>query len=159
MPQNQGKLGNLLPLLAQLEQSGLARILVQEVGNVLQSATVVLRHGRFDRVVLGMAGGERIVGMTTAQAAVVLLLGHGGGSSGGLGMMLVRGLRVHPSRVGLWILVMAEDVWVWHHFGGVGALAEGGGRWAVDYSGDVEGSSRSEPKIVCAFPGYLSPRS
>lgn len=44
MPQDQRKLRDLLPLLAELEEGLLARVLVEQVGDVLHSATVVLGH-------------------------------------------------------------------------------------------------------------------
>ncbi len=44
VPQNQGQLWDLLPLLGELQQCGLARVLVEEIGNVLQGPAVVLRH-------------------------------------------------------------------------------------------------------------------
>lgn len=44
MPQDQGELGDLLPLLTELEEGLLARVLVEQVGNVLHGATVILGH-------------------------------------------------------------------------------------------------------------------
>lgn len=44
MPQDQRKLRDLLPLLAELEEGLLARVLVEQVGDVLHGATVVLGH-------------------------------------------------------------------------------------------------------------------
>lgn len=44
VPQDQGKLRDLFPLLAELQESLLARVLVEEIGDVLHGATVVLRH-------------------------------------------------------------------------------------------------------------------
>lgn len=44
VPQDQGELRNLFALLAELQEGLLARVLVEEIGNVLHGATVVLGH-------------------------------------------------------------------------------------------------------------------
>lgn len=44
MPQDQRELGDLFPLLAELKEGLLARVLVEQVGDVLHGATVVLGH-------------------------------------------------------------------------------------------------------------------
>lgn len=124
MPQDQSQLRNLLALLAQFKQSGLARVFIQKIGNILQSAPVIFRHRGLKRCLLGMGlsqGIDTIVG--AGNAVVVLLLGNVGSSSGGggLGMLaeLVMGcLLVQPGRVGLGVLVVSVDVRVRHHLCG-----------------------------------------
>lgn len=119
MPQDKGKLRDLLALLAQFQQGRLAGALVEEIGYVLQGAAVVLRD-RLDGRLLHVAGIERVdVAVGTGEAAVVLLLGDIRGSGGGLGVVLVVGLLVDPGRVGLGILVMSVDMRVRHHLDGL----------------------------------------
>lgn len=119
VPQDKGKLRDLLALLAELQQGRLAGALVEEIGYVLQCAAVVLRD-RLDGRLLHVAGIERVdVAVGTGEAAVVLLLGDIRGSGGGLGVVLVVGLLVDPGRVGLGILVMSVDMRVRHHLGGL----------------------------------------
>lgn len=117
MPQDQRKLRDLLPLLAKLEEGLLARVLVEQVGNVLHSATVVLGHvGVVCRSVLvdGIEGVCMVRGRV--DAAVVGLLGGGGGSSSLLSLgMLVVGLGwVNPGTV-LWEVLVAVHGVVGHH--------------------------------------------
>lgn len=111
MPQDERELGNLLALLAQLEQGALARVLIKKVGDVLQRPAVVLGYRRLEGCLLGMALGEGANAVVGAgDAIVMLLLGDVGGSRGGLSMVLVRRLLVHPGRVGLGVLVVGVDV-------------------------------------------------
>lgn len=42
MPEYKSQLGNLLPLLAQLKQGGLARVLAQQIGDVAEGSAVIL---------------------------------------------------------------------------------------------------------------------
>ena len=117
VPQDQSQLGNLLALLAQLQQSSLASVLVQEVGDVLQGAPVLL--GNVQRGVRAMSlgqGANAVVG--ASETIVVLLLGDGSSCGGSLGMVGMRRLRIVPGRVGLRVLVVAVDgVGIWHHLG------------------------------------------
>lgn len=46
VPQDQGKLRDLFPLLAELQESLLARVLVEKICDILHGATVVLGHVR-----------------------------------------------------------------------------------------------------------------
>lgn len=108
VPQDQGKLRDLLPLLAELEESLLARVLVEKICDVLHGATVVLGHiGVLGAAILmdsiegvGVVGGGR-------DAVVVSLLGGcgGGGGSSLLGVLVVV-LGMHPGRRLLGIMVL-----------------------------------------------------
>ena len=158
MPQDQGELGHLLPLLAQLQQGGLARVLVEQVGDVLQRAAVVLGHRGLERVVLGVGlgqGAETVVG--AGEAVVVLLLSDTGGGGGGLGVVLVRRLLVHPGRLGLGILVVAVEVRIRHHFGDrpLGADERGELSGAAQLGGEGETQAGRSRRGI----GYLSPGS
>ena len=118
VPQNQRELGNLFSLFTELQERALARVLVQEIGNVLQRPAVVLGHGRLEGIVLGMGLGHDAGGIVRAGNAIVVLLLSDVGSSGrSLGVVLVRRLLVHPGRVGLRILVVSVDVRIGHHLG------------------------------------------
>ena len=131
MPQNQGQLGNLLSFLAKLQERALARVLVQQVGDVLQRPTVVLGHGRLESTLLGMGLGQDASGVVGAgNAVVVLLLGDIGSGGSSLGVVLVRRLLMHPGRVGLGVLVVAVDVWIGHHLG-CGRLREADVGWNI----------------------------
>src|SRR3569833_641457 len=120
VPQDQCQLGDLLSLLAELEEGGLARVLVEQVGDVAHGAAVVFRDG-LQVAILGVGGGQGAGGIVRARdAAIVLLLGSRGGGGGGgglLGVVLMRGrLRVHPGRRGLGrVLVVTVQVRVLHH--------------------------------------------
>jgi hypothetical protein len=134
VPQDQGQLWNLFPLLAELQQRGFPGILVEEVGNVLEGTPVVLGYRCLQSIVLRVGRCEVVHVVDGAgDTVVVLLLGHVGGGGGGLCMVLVRILLVHPGRIGLWILMVSVDVRVWHHFGSgrVGAVVGLIGGWAV----------------------------
>lgn len=117
VPQDQRELRDLLPLLAELKEGLLARVLVEQVGNVLHSATVVLGHvGVVCRGVLV----DRIQGVRMVRggvdATIVGLLGGGGGGCCllSLGMLVVGLGRVHPRSV-LWEVLMAVHGVVGHH--------------------------------------------
>ena len=56
MPEDKGQLWDLLPFLAKLEEGGLARVLTEEIGDVVEGATVILGDVLEARV-LGMSGG------------------------------------------------------------------------------------------------------
>lgn len=119
VPQDEGKLWDLLALFAELQQGSLARVLVEQVGDVGHGAAVVLGYVVV-AAILGMGGEVVGVGMGAGDAVVVLLLGDRGGGGSGLllGMLVVRGLLVHPRRVGLRVeLVMSVDVRRGHHLG------------------------------------------
>lgn len=117
MPQDQGELRDLFPLLAELKKGLLARVLVEQVCNVLHGATVVLGHVR---VVCGGILVDRIQGIRMVRrgvdATVMGLLGGGGSSSSllSLGMLVVGLGRVHPGSV-LWEVLMAVHGVVGHH--------------------------------------------
>lgn len=121
MPEDQGQFGNLLSLLAKLQERGLPGVLVQQVGDVLQRPAVVVRDHRFNGIILRMGGsGEGIhIVMCAGHAVVVLLLGNIGGGGGSLGMLVVGSLLVKPGRVGLGVLVVAVDMRILHHLGNV----------------------------------------
>ena len=127
MPENERELGNLLALLAELQERSLSGILIEQVGNVLEGAAVVLRNNRLEGILLCVAGGEGAHGvMGTGDAVVMLLLGNTGGLGLGLDVVLVRRLLVHPGRVGLRVLMMSVDVRTWHHLHGRGVVGGGG---------------------------------
>lgn len=120
MPQDQGELWDLLTLLAELEEGLLAGVLVEQVGNVLHGATVVLGH-------IGVVCGSVLVGSVQSicmgrrgvDAIVVGLLGVLDGGGGGslllsLSMLVVRLGRVHPGSV-LGEVLMAVHGVVGHH--------------------------------------------
>ena len=94
VPENQRKLGNLLALLAQLQQRCLARGGLHELRYPLEDAPVLFRHADLAclRVVRRTARNHVVSGETGAvvasDSAVVLLLGGGGGSSSSLGLCL-----------------------------------------------------------------------
>ena len=119
VPQDQGKLRDLLALLAELEEGLLARVLVEEIGNVLHGATVVLRHVGVLGATILMDGvqGVGVVG-SCRDAIVVSLLGSGGGSGGGslLGVLVVA-LRMHPGGRLLRIMVLPIHGVIRHHLG------------------------------------------
>lgn len=119
MPEDQGQFGNLLSLLAELQERGLPGILIQQIGNILQCTAVVVRDHRLNGIILRMGGGgEGIhIVMCAGHAVVVLLLGNIGGGGGSLGVLMVRGLLVKPGRVGLGVLVVAVDMGILHHLG------------------------------------------
>lgn len=119
MPQNQGQFGNLFPLLAKLQERSLPGILVQQIGNVLQRAAVVVRNHGLNGIILRMGGGGEGIHIVVCagHAVIVLLLGNIGGGGGGLGVLVVRGLLVKPGRVGLGVLVVAVDMGILHHLG------------------------------------------
>lgn len=114
VPQNKGQLGHLLAFLTELQQGGLARALVEQVGDVVQGAAVVLRYVVEARVLdvhgrVLVRGGD--IEMGTGHAAIVALLGGGGGGGNSgllLGLvLLVTGLLVHPLLAVGVVLVMA----------------------------------------------------
>ena len=122
MPENQGKLGHLLALLAQLQQSRLARGWLHELRNPIEYAPVLFRHADLGvglHVVRGAAGYDAVAGdscpIVARDPLVVLLLGLRGGSggSGSLRLSLRRlrlGLRLELTVLGymvVWVLVVA----------------------------------------------------
>lgn len=117
MPQDQRELGDLFPLLAQLEQGLLARVLVEQVGNVLHSATVVLGH---IGVVCGGVLVDGIQGVCMVRGGVdATVVGLLGGSCCcrcllSLSMLVVGLGRVHPGSV-LWEVLMAVHGVIGHH--------------------------------------------
>lgn len=127
VPQDQGKLWDLLSLLAEFQQSLFTRSLAQEVGDIAHSATVVLGH------VWVLGGGVLVNGAEDIR--VVWVGGHAavmglGGSSGDslLLSMLVVGLLLlnlllllHPGRGVLRIVVLAavHGGVIWHHLDGL----------------------------------------
>ncbi len=118
VPQDKRQLWDLLSLLAQLKEGSLSSILVQKIRNVGECSAVVLGHGAFALdVFLGMVRINAVHVAVGWHAAVVTLMGGicGGGGSG-LGMLLVRGLLMNPSGLGVAIL-MTIKVWVGHHLG------------------------------------------
>lgn len=123
VPQDKCQLGYLFPLLAELQQGRLARVLIKQIGDVLQCPSIVLRDGRIQRALLRVALRQGIDAIVSAsQAAVILLLGHIHSTlSSGLDVVLVRCLLVHPGRVRLGILVVAIYVRVGHHLVGGGS--------------------------------------
>lgn len=121
VPQDQGKLRNLLALLAQLQKGLFAGALVQQIGNVGHGAAVVLGH-------VGIVGGRILVdgveGVRMASGGgdtvEVSLLGSGGCSGSLLGMLMMR-LLVHPGRGFLRIVMLAAvHGMVGHHLDVVG---------------------------------------
>ena len=122
MPQDQSQFWDLLALLAELQQSSLPSVLVEQVGDVGQCSTIVLRHRGLNIAILSMSCRQStrvIVG--SGDAVVVSLLRNGGGGGGScclLGMLVVTRL-VHPrGRVALRVVVMlAVHVWIGHHLG------------------------------------------
>lgn len=126
MPQDQGELRHLLALFTQLQESLLASVLVQQIGNVRHGATIVLRHVGVIGcgVLMHSIEGIRMTGGGGNTVEVRLL---GGGSSGGsLLSMLVMRLLVHPSRGFLRVVMLAAvHGMVGHHLDDL----RGGPRW------------------------------
>jgi len=126
MPEDQRQLWDLLPLFAELQQGSLACVLVQQISDVLKGPAVVFGDG-LERGVLsvGLRQGIDVIVSTCDAIIMLLLLNYvgSGGSSSGLSMVLlllvVGGLLVHPSRVGLGVLVVAvttiDSMLTWHH--------------------------------------------
>jgi len=52
VPQNQSQLGNLFPLLTQLEESAFARLRVHHLGDPLEYAAVLVTNGAVARLEL-----------------------------------------------------------------------------------------------------------
>lgn len=129
MPQDEGQLGNLLALLAQLEESGLAGVLVEQIGNIGHGAAVVLGDvvvGSILGVGGDLAAADGRVAASSEAAEVLLLLDHGGGGGGCGGLLLLLrmgmvggGLLVHPRLVSALgrELVVSVDVRRGHHLG------------------------------------------
>ena len=125
MPQYERQLGDLLPLLAKLEEGGLARVLTEKVGDVAQGATVVLgdifepgvldvatgRRSRSSGGGDGSGGGGHVAGgggivVGVGEAVVVLLLGGGEGDLLLLGLVLGLMLMLVLMLVGLVLMLM-----------------------------------------------------
>lgn len=118
VPQDHSQFGNLLSLLAELQEGGFARGVVEEVGDESHGATVVLGQS-LDACLLEMpAHGCAHVG-AALDAAVVLLLGGIDGRLLRLVLLLIVG-RVHPRRVGM-VVVVLLTVHVGRRSGGRGA--------------------------------------
>lgn len=119
VPEDQGQFGDLLSLLAKLQQRSLPGIFIQQVGNVLKCTAVVVRDDGLNGIILRVGGGGKGVHIVVCagQTVVVLLLGNIGGGGSSLGMLMVRGLLVKPGRVGLGVLVVAVDMGILHHLG------------------------------------------
>lgn len=101
MPEDQGELGDLFPLLTQLEKRSLTRVLVQEVGDILHGTAVVLGDILGETGFLSVGRGQSANRVVSSRYPVIVLLlrSIGGGSGGlglGLGMVLMGGLLVHP---------------------------------------------------------------
>lgn len=117
MPQDQRELGDLFPLLTELKEGLLARVLVEQVCNVLHGAAVVLGHVG---VVCGGILVDRIQGVRVVRRGVdSTVVGLLGGSCCGscllsLGMLVVGLGRVHPRSI-LWEVLMAVHGVVGHH--------------------------------------------
>lgn len=125
MPENEGELWDLLPLLAEFQESSLAGVFVEEVGNVGHGAAVVFGDVIMGRL-LGVGGelvADRVVGVGGETTEVLLLLDRGGGGGGGLlllgmGVVSTR-LLVHPRLLRALgrELVVSVDVRRGHHHG------------------------------------------
>lgn len=115
MPQDQGKLGDLLTLLAQLEEGLLAGVLVEEVCDVGHGTTVVLGHVGVvgARVLVDGVEGIRMAGRRSDTVEVGLLGGGGGGSS--LLSVLVMRLLVHPGGGFLGVVMLTVHGVAGHH--------------------------------------------
>lgn len=115
MPQDQGELGDLFSLLAELQESLLTGIFIQEIGNVGHGAAVVLGHVRVVGSRILMDGIES-VGMTGrgCDPVEVSLLGGSSSSSSLLGMVLMA-LLMHPGGGFLRIVMLAVHGVVGHH--------------------------------------------
>lgn len=146
VPENQGELGHLLTLLAELKQGRFTRCFVQQVSNVLEGTAVIFGHGSIKVILLRMGSSQGIYRVVGGRYSVVVLLlcGIGRGRSR-LSMMLVGSLLMNPGCVGLGILVMSVDMGVSRHHlcryprrGGY--RVEDGGRRAVVAESEEVGS-------------------
>lgn len=141
VPQNEGELWNLFPLLTQLKKSCLSGALVQQVGNKGHGAPIVLGYVLVTSFLsMHSCQGSRIV--VVRKAAVVLLLRSRCCScscSRLLSVLVMGWLLVHPRTAVAWSAELeVAIVRTRHHFGiggacqtrtgAVGALA-GQGRW------------------------------
>lgn len=101
MPEDQGKLGHLLPLLAQLQKRRLPRVRLHQLGNPLQHAPVLLGHANLAvalKVICRSSRDDAAAGhgctVVARDAIVVLLLSLGCGLRGGSGLRLSLSLRL-----------------------------------------------------------------
>lgn len=120
VPQNQGKLWDLLALLAKLKKSRFPCFLVQKISNECQGPPVLLCNiVHYARILSEWLDSANCDIVARSDSIIMLLLSYRrGGCSSLLGMLLMMALLVHPcllTRMWVILLLVGENVWPGEH--------------------------------------------
>ena len=127
MPEDEGQLWDLLPLLTEFKQSRLPRILIEQIGNVRHRPAILLRHvavrrsSRRSGILAVATTSAEVVDVGQAAVMLLLLLVLLMVAPTTAGLLLLVLLLVHPGRVAALLrveLMVPVEVRRGHHLGG-----------------------------------------